>query len=225
MAEEEKTQQKKKKPVKIKDFSTREQSSRPAREGAWWRKYTKEFLDEPEPVQAEKPPLLHSTLRPRKKIIVLQPQIGNPFSEIERIQKDMDKTFKRAFSGSFFNLPTFPRIIKLNEGVFRKSMIEVKDLGKQIAVRAEMPGVKKEDIKIRIEGKNLILDAHSSQKREKSEEGVQSFSQNFIGFRNVIRLPTEVNKKTVRAKYESGVLTVILEKKENSGASGDIEIE
>ncbi len=202
-----------------------EKKKKPVREGAWWRKYTKEFLDEPEPAQAELPVPLHSTLRPKKKILVSQPQAQSPFSEMERIQKEMDKTFQHIFKRSFFPFPTFPRIVKLNEGVFRKSMVEVKDLGKQIAVRAEMPGVKKEDIKIRIEGRNLILDAKSSQQKEKKDENVQSFSQNFVGFRNVIRLPTDVNQKTARAKYENGVLTVILEKKETTGDGGEIGIE
>ncbi len=195
-----------------------------ARKGAWWRKYTKEFLDEPQPIPLEQP-IAHRPLpKTEKKIIFPRFTFKDPFSEIERVQREMDRIFKDTFRRSFFGFPTFPRIVKLNEGIFRKSMVEVKDLGKQIAVRAEMPGVKKEDIKVRIEGRNLILDARAQKKQEKKEETVQSFSQRFVGFRNVIRLPTEVNRKTARAKYENGILTVILEKKE-SPENGDITIE
>ncbi len=196
---------------------------RPERKGAWWRKYTKEFLEEPQPIPVEKP----AEAKPQKKIIFPRFETHDPFEDIARIQKEMDRTFKETFSRGFFGIPmmNFPRIVKLKEGVFRKPAVEVRDLGKAIAVRAEIPGVKKENIKIRLEGRNLIIDASSQKKHESQTAASQSFSQSFSGFRNVIRLPTDIEKKSIRAKYENGILTVILQKKENSDESGDIELD
>lgn len=198
-----------------------DKKKKPVREGAWWRKYTKEFLDEPQPVQAEPQKAQRRTPRAEMKISPITFQFGGNFEDAANLQKQMDSIFKNIFSRSLFALP---RLVKLNEGIFRKPAIEVRDLGREIAVRAEMPGVKKEDIKIHIEGRNLILDAHSQKKHEKQSETAQSFSQSFSGFRNIIRLPAEVEKKSVRAKYESGILTIILQKKESS-EGGDVEIE
>lgn len=200
-----------------------EKKKTPKREGAWWRKYTKEFLDEPEPIRVEQPPARPKM--PEGRPAGRQLRIYDPFAEMQRIQQEMDRTFRHIFSRTFMPFPAFPRVVKLHEGVFRKSMVEVRDLGKAVAVRAEMPGVKKDDIRIRLEGRNLILDARSQKKKEEKGERAQSFTQSFVGFRNVIRLPTEVDKKSSRAKYENGILTVILQKKETSGESGDIEVE
>ena len=204
----------------------------PERKGAWWRIYTKEFLDEPEAVKSVKPsekPRMAGAESPRFRAEAtgteLKARTFDPFEEMQRVQKEMDRMFKQTFNSALFPFASFPRVVKLNEGIFRKSMIQVNDIGKAIAVRAEMPGIKKEDIKIRLEGRDLILDAQSQKKKEDKSETSQSFSQSFIGFRNIVRLSTDVDKKSSRAEYKNGILIVILQKKESAGDSGDIPIE
>jgi HSP20 family protein len=73
-------------------------------------------------------------------------------------------------------------------------------------VRAELPGVAKEDITIEVADGSLSVAAVRKQKTGETE---QSFSAN-----RTIGLPETVNAEKVTAKYENGVLTVTLPKAE-----------
>ncbi len=171
----------------------------------WWRKYTvkrveKEFLEDMEDMEKELFP-------------------------IAKIQKQFDKAFSGMFNNfmdtDFFNLLRMPRM-KMNEGIFRKPIAEISEEKNSITVRAEIPGMKKEDINIRIENGNLVIDASAESKKEKEH----LYSRKYKGFRSVIQLPGEVEKKGSIAKYSDGILTITLkkQKKHNSRDSGDIEI-
>lgn len=73
-------------------------------------------------------------------------------------------------------------------------------------VRAELPGVKREDINVETVDGNLTISASRKQTVEGSEE---SFS-----FSRSVSLPADVQADKVTAAYENGVLTVTLPKRE-----------
>jgi len=75
-------------------------------------------------------------------------------------------------------------------------------------VRAELPGVNKEDISIEFVDSFLTLQASRKQKTDQNEE---SFSLN-----RSVMISNEVQADKVSASYENGMLTVTLPKKEES---------
>ncbi|MBQ6381307.1 MAG: Hsp20/alpha crystallin family protein [Clostridia bacterium] len=92
---------------------------------------------------------------------------------------------------------------------------DIKDLGNEIRLEADLPGVKKENIKIDIENKFLTISAErKEEKEEKDEKGnflrrersYGSFSRSF----DVSGIKTE----DITAKYVDGVLTLNLPKKD-----------
>jgi HSP20 family protein len=97
--------------------------------------------------------------------------------------------------------------------------------GNKLLVTVELPGVKKENIKIHIEGMNLIIEAQSKTGNEDKQHGFFSFSSSYTGFRHIVRLPVPVDKKSSKANYNSGILKIILTKKNQSNQAGDIDIE
>ncbi len=166
----------------------------------WWRKYTKRHL-EPD--------------KKKKEVEV----IDDPFS-LTKMHRLIDNVFTDFFDKDFFRIPKFPRI-KMDEGLFRKPLVDVEEIRDKIILRVELPGVDKKDIKIKIDDGNLIIDAQTRQ--EKKTES--SYSSSYNGFRNVLRLPAEVEKDTSRAKFENGVLIIELKKKYPSDGYGEITIE
>jgi HSP20 family protein len=81
-------------------------------------------------------------------------------------------------------------------------------------VRAELPGMKKEDIEISLhEG---VLTLSGERKEEKKHEGVAIHrSERFVGrFQRTLTLPSAVDLDKVKATYEDGLLTVTLPKSE-----------
>jgi len=85
-----------------------------------------------------------------------------------------------------------------------------------LVVKAEVPGLKKEDIDISLHQGSLII---SGERKEESNEenGESSRSERFFGrFQRALELPKPVNPDQVTATYKDGILTVKLAKTEES---------
>ncbi len=75
------------------------------------------------------------------------------------------------------------------------------------------PGLKKEDFKIDMDGNLLTI---SSEKEETKEEKDQKFTRkeyNYSSFSRTFTMPEEVLKEKIEAKYENGVLRLVMPKK------------
>ena len=85
-----------------------------------------------------------------------------------------------------------------------------------LMVRAELPGMKKEDIDISLHEGSLVI---SGERKEESQsgQGDASRSERFFGrFQRALELPKSVNAESVSATYQDGILTVTLPKSEES---------
>ena len=85
-----------------------------------------------------------------------------------------------------------------------------------VTVRAEIPGVKKDDINISLENGYLVLSGERKDTRENSAAGVAR-TERFQGrFQRAVRLPYKVDANAIKAAYTDGVLTVELPKAEEA---------
>lgn len=83
-------------------------------------------------------------------------------------------------------------------------------------VSMAVPGMKKDDFKIDVEGNMLTI---SSEKEESKEEKDKKFTRkeyNYSSFSRSFTLPEEVNKEKIEAKYDDGVLKISLPYKEGA---------
>ena len=96
--------------------------------------------------------------------------------------------------------------------------VDVKENDKTYNVRAEIPGVKKDDIQVDVNGDQVSIRAEV--KREKEEKGDKMLrSERYYGMvSRSFSLPTEVDDKATIAKYADGVLDLTLPKKQGNGA-------
>jgi HSP20 family protein len=95
--------------------------------------------------------------------------------------------------------------------------MDVKERNGNYIVRAEIPGVKKEDIKVDIEGDTVSISAEVKQEKEQKEDDRVIRSERYYG--NVYRsfsLGQDVDEKGANAKYTDGVLELTLPKKAGS---------
>ncbi|MDE2211460.1 MAG: Hsp20/alpha crystallin family protein [Betaproteobacteria bacterium] len=86
-------------------------------------------------------------------------------------------------------------------------------------VRAEVPGVKKEDIKVEIEGNRISISAESKRETEEKKDDKVIRRECYQGssYRS-FTLDSDVDETKASAKYDSGVLELTLPKKSGSGA-------
>lgn len=97
--------------------------------------------------------------------------------------------------------------------------IDVKENDKAYTVHAEIPGVKKEDIHVTVEGNQVSLEAESKRENETREGEKLLRSERYYGkaYRS-FTLASDVDDAAAEAKYSDGVLELTLPKKAATNA-------
>ena len=94
---------------------------------------------------------------------------------------------------------------------------------KNYTYKIDIPGLKKSDINVSINGDTLEVSGERSNEHSSKEKGVKRVERSFGSFYRSFTLPTGV-KKDVDASYKDGVLTLVLDKDESANTSKKIEI-
>ncbi len=93
--------------------------------------------------------------------------------------------------------------------------IEVTESNGSYEVRAELPGAKKEDIAVEIEGARVSLSAKTNSQTEKREGDKVLYSErNSESYARAFELPQAVDSAAAVAQFENGVLTLTLPKRD-----------
>lgn len=92
--------------------------------------------------------------------------------------------------------------------------VDVEENDKAYTVKAEVPGVKKEDINVQIEGNQVSITAESKQEKDVKENGKVIRSERYYGslYRS-FSLGQDVDQGAASAKYADGILQLTLPKK------------
>lgn len=83
-------------------------------------------------------------------------------------------------------------------------------------VSLAVPGMKKEDFNIDVDGNMLTISSEKEESKEEKEDKYTRKEYNYSSFSRSFTLPDEVNKEKIEAKYEDGVLKLMLPKKEEA---------
>jgi HSP20 family protein len=97
--------------------------------------------------------------------------------------------------------------------------LDVNETEKTYEVQAELPGVKKDDVKVSIDHDRITIEGECREANERregenlvySERSARKFMRSFL-------LPTEVDESAAQAKLENGILSLTLPKKQGSEA-------
>ncbi len=98
------------------------------------------------------------------------------------------------------------------EGRWMNALTDVEDRGGSYEVRADLPGVRKEDIDLRIQGRCLTIEAKETASKEEKGKNFVSRERSYEGFCRTLDLPEDVIGEKISARYENGVLTLNLPK-------------
>ena len=86
----------------------------------------------------------------------------------------------------------------------------------QLVIRAEIPGVRKEDMDVRIENRVLTLHGERKQETDFKEENAHRTERVYGAFTRSFSLPTTVDATRITATYKDGVLEVTVPKAETA---------
>ena len=130
----------------------------------------------------------------------------DPFKELSSLRKDMDRAFD-----SFFG--RFPSL--RGEGIWTP-VIDIEEADDHIIVTAEIPGMKKDEIKISCSGNSLTISGERKRKREEKDKTYHRIERYYGRFIRTINLPIGINQDKTKATYKDGLLTIILSKPEST---------
>lgn len=90
--------------------------------------------------------------------------------------------------------------------------VDIAETDSEFIIKAEIPEVKKEDVKVTVENGILVL--HGERKQEKEEEGktYHRIERHYGIFNRSFTLPETVVAEKVKAGFKDGVLTITLRK-------------
>jgi HSP20 family protein len=132
------------------------------------------------------------------------------------VVRDIDEVFDRFF-GTPFAFPTLgiEPLKKAMEGTWVPA-IDLSETEKEFVVRAEVPGVPRENLDVHLEGDILTLTGHREKNIREANENVLWEEREAGKFMRTVRLPKAVEAGKVEALFNEGVLTVRLPKAETS---------
>ena len=95
-------------------------------------------------------------------------------------------------------------------------LVDVNETADAIQVRAEIPGLEKDQISIDVQGNSLIFSGEKKHEAEKKEQNYHWKECSYGKFTRQIVLPAEVDTAKASADYKSGVLNITLPKTANA---------
>jgi HSP20 family protein len=127
----------------------------------------------------------------------------------EAAQRDFDTVLGRLFNGS------------QQDGGHRLAPygVDVREDADHIYVEAELPGFKKDEIDITLENQTLTISAQRSQENRQGEQNKGELllhERRYTRFLRSFTLPPTVDEQTVNARLQDGVLTITLNKREET---------
>ncbi len=132
----------------------------------------------------------------------------DPFREMVSLRDELDRLFDSVFG----------RLPRERGETYWAPPLDIEETEDAIIVRAELPGMNKDDIKITLSGDTLTISGERKQESEKKGRTYYRIERAYGKFQRTVTLPTDVESDRTKASYKAGVLELVLPKSEKSRA-------
>lgn len=146
-----------------------------------------------------------------KEIQKMPAKVLRPFEDVERM---FDELWERDWSWPMrWQQPVLPMLRTIEA---RMPKLDVIDRDDEVLVKAEIPGVSKEDLEISLTG-NIITIKGETRREEKEEKGDYYRCEISHGaFSRSVSLPVDVDESRAKTSMKDGVLEIVLPKVEKA---------
>ncbi|MBO8152607.1 MAG: Hsp20/alpha crystallin family protein [Candidatus Marinimicrobia bacterium] len=138
---------------------------------------------------------------PRKSILDLYNEVNRLFDSFFAPTEEEEETFATRF---------YPAV-------------DIEEKDKEYYVTVELPGVKKNDVKVAVKDNLLMISGEKKSEKEEKGKNYHRSERVFGSFQRTFRLPELVDQDNISAEYKDGVLHITIPKKEEA-VSKEIEI-
>ncbi len=145
-------------------------------------------------------------MTPRTQEVQRMPRMMAPLEEMERMFENFFPTgWARPFRAPFFM-----------EGEAKMPAIDIIDRDADVVLRAEMPGVEKDNIDISMSDNTVTIRGSSAHEEKESGENYHRCEIARGAFSRTVTLPADVDSENTKASLKDGVLELVMPKIERS---------
>jgi HSP20 family protein len=148
-----------------------------------------------------------------------------PFALMRRLFDDMERMVDEYIPGRFGPEGSGRDLQRFAREGFWIPQIDVFEREGKLVVRADLPGLTKEDVRAEIEGGQLVLQGERRRERAEERGGRYRAERSYGSFRRVVPLPEGADTEHAEARFDNGVLEVTVPLPEERTRSRRIDIQ
>ena len=141
------------------------------------------------------------------------------FSDFDRLVREMSTGWFEPFGVG----PLFPSV-RSDGTLFRAARTDVSDTGAAFRIVAEVPGIPKDKLDIRIRGTTVEIRGESSQAHETKGAAYMHRERAYHGYYRTLELPEPVVAADATAKVENGLLELDLPKQNPNPGPAEVQV-
>lgn len=191
-------------------------------------------------LQSNKPTTVPTNLPARRRVTDYDPNRTSPFTLMRYLAEDMEKmmadfNLENQLRSPLFRNENFrPTFSWLDEAPFSAEtanfmnqwspQIEVLRRDNQFIVRADLPGIERDAVKLEINNNRLTIQGERKQESEEKREGFYRSERAYGSFFREIPLPEGAKTDSAKATFKNGVLEISVEAPPLAGSGRRLEI-
>lgn len=133
----------------------------------------------------------------------------NPFNELEDISNRLNQIFGRPA----VQPETGQQMLKVADWA---PSVDISETDKAYLIKAEIPGVKKEDVKVTIDDGMITIQGERKMEKEEKDKKFHRIERSYGSFVRSFRLPDGVDESKAKAEFKDGMINVTLPKSEKA---------
>lgn len=146
-------------------------------------------------------------------LIKFNPRERDVFADLFNMQKEMNRMLAN-FWGNDNDMATF-------QGWY--PAVDISETKDDFLVKVEVPGMNKDDLKIKLQENVLTIQGEKKQETETKDHNFHRMERSYGSFCRSFRMPSPVKGDKIEASYKDGILSIKLPKAEEAKAK-EIEI-
>ncbi len=146
-----------------------------------------------------------------KELVKVEP--ARPLSPFGEMERRFEEFIRRPFS--LFGPSLFPSLRMPEMGELSPT-IDIFEEGNDVVVKAELPGMKKEDIDVKLTDNTIAISGEKKKEEKVEKKDFYRLERSYGSFAHVFTLPTEVQTDKVKAQFKDGILEIRVPKTEEA---------
>jgi HSP20 family protein len=143
----------------------------------------------------------------KKDVSVTRNRKGrDPFVALRQITSELDRIFERPFETAF-RWPSLPAAAAADVERWAPQ-IDVFERDNRLVTKVDLPGLKKEDVKVEVTDGHLAISGERKSEKEEEKDNVYRCERSYGSFYRAVPLPEGAKLEDVKATFVDGVLEV-----------------